>query len=78
MESIKQDLAQNALSVPAISPGEALVPHEKTEASAPLGRPGRLKGDKARPESLAPDPRREMAQKAAKERWANWATKKAM
>jgi hypothetical protein len=26
--------------------------------------------------SLAPDPRREMAQKAAKARWAEWAAKK--
>jgi len=31
-----------------------------------------------RSESLAPDPRREIAQMAAKVRWADWASKKAL
>jgi hypothetical protein len=33
---------------------------------------------KARSKSLAPDPRREAAQMAAKARWADWARKKAL
>jgi hypothetical protein len=35
-----------------------------------------VRGGKAHVERLFPDPRREMAQKAAKAHWADWASKK--
>jgi hypothetical protein len=78
MQSSKQNLAQTTLKALAISAGGPLVPKEKNEAAVPLGRLGGLNGDKARSESLFPDARREMAQKAAKARWASWASKKAL
>jgi hypothetical protein len=49
---------------------------EKNEAAVSPGSLGGLNAAKARSESLAPDARRELAQKAAKARWANWASKK--
>ena len=39
---------------------------------------GALNGTKVRPASLLPDPRREIANKAAKDRWASWALKKVL
>jgi len=44
---------------------------EKNPAAVALGRLGGLKGGKARAEKLDPDKRREIAQKAARKRWAN-------
>jgi hypothetical protein len=41
------------------------------------GEAGAVRGSKARVQRLFPDPRRELAQKAAKAHWADWASKKA-
>lgn len=65
----KKDFAQNALRVVEISTGEPLKTKEKNEAAVALGRLGGLKGGKARAEKLT-DQRREIAQRAAKQRWA--------
>lgn len=43
---------------------------EKNPAAVALGRLGGLKGGKARAASLSPKKRKEIAQKAAKSRWA--------
>lgn len=42
----------------------------KNPAAVALGRLGGLKGGKARAEKLTPEQRKEIAQKAAKARWA--------
>jgi hypothetical protein len=44
---------------------------EKNPAAVALGRLGGLKGGKARAEKLDPAVRKEIAQRAAKQRWAN-------
>ena len=44
---------------------------EKNPAAVALGRMGGLKGGKARAEKLSADQRKEIAQRAAKQRWAN-------
>jgi hypothetical protein len=54
-------------------PWKAKEPKADHEPNVPPKAP---EGGKARPESLLPDARREAAQIAAKQRWANWATKK--
>jgi hypothetical protein len=41
----------------------------KNEAAVALGRLGGLKGGKARADSLTPQRRKEIAQKAAEKRW---------
>jgi hypothetical protein len=66
----KRDFAQNALRVVEISTGEALKPREKNPAAVTLGRLGGLKGGKGRADSMTPERRREIAQRAAKQRWA--------
>jgi hypothetical protein len=43
----------------------------KNAAAVALGRLGGLKGGKARAEKLTPAERKEIAQRAAKQRWAN-------
>lgn len=43
--------------------------HEKNPAAVALGRLGGIKGGKARADSLTPERRKEIAQKAAKARW---------
>ena len=43
----------------------------KNPAAVALGRLGGLKGGKARAERLTPERRSEIAQKAARSRWAN-------
>jgi hypothetical protein len=55
----------------ALSADEAKAadPRKKDGAAA-------VRGGKAHVERLFPDPRREMAQKAAKAHWADWASKK--
>jgi len=68
--SSKQDFAQNALRVVEISTGQPLVPKEKNEAAVALGRLGGLKGGRARADKLTSTVRKEIAQKAAKARWA--------
>jgi hypothetical protein len=44
---------------------------EKNPAAVALGRLGGLKGGKARADSMPPEKRKEIAQRAAKQRWAN-------
>lgn len=68
--SSKQDFAQNALSVVEISTGAPLKPKEKNAAAVALGRLGGLKGGRVRAEKLSNEPRSEIAQQAAKTRWA--------
>jgi hypothetical protein len=68
--SSKKDFAQNALRVVEISTGQPLVPKAKNEAAVSLGRLGGLKGGRARADTLTPAQRKEIAQKAAKARWA--------
>jgi hypothetical protein len=67
---IHQNPAQNAVRVPVILPEGPLVLQKNNEAAP--------KGVKARSGNLAPDPRRETAQMAAKAHWADWARKKAL
>jgi hypothetical protein len=76
MELLKQDLAHNAISTLGISPGDLLLPKEKNEVALPPKGAGDPKNAKPRSESLAPDARRAHAEKAAKARWATWASKK--
>ncbi len=68
--SSKGDFAQNALRVVEISTGQPLVPKAKNEAAVSLGRLGGLKGGRARADKLTPVARKEIAQRAAKQRWA--------
>ena len=78
MKLSKQDLAQNVLRAQAITPGGLLIPKEKNESAVSPRWLDGLREAKARSERLAPDARRETAQKAAKARWADWASKKAL
>ncbi len=66
----KKDFAQNALRVVEISTGEPLKPKEKNAAAVALGKLGGLKGGKGRAASMTAERRREIAQRAAKTRWA--------
>jgi len=69
--SSNKDFAQNALRVVEISTGEALKGKpEKNAAAVSLGRLGGLKGGKGRAASMTGERRREIAQKAARTRWA--------
>jgi hypothetical protein len=70
MAKAKRDFAQNALRVVEISTGQALKPKEKNAAAVALGRLGGLKGGKGRAESMTSERRREIAQQAARQRWA--------
>ena len=66
----KQDFAQNALRVVEISTGQPLKPKEKNAAAVALGRLGGLKGGPRRKELVSDERLREIAQQAAKARWA--------
>ncbi|MGA2351069.1 MAG: hypothetical protein ABSF70_11595 [Terracidiphilus sp.] len=66
----KQDFAQNALRVVEISTDQPLKPKEKNAAAVALGRLGGLKGGPRRKELLPDERIREIAQQAAKARWA--------
>jgi hypothetical protein len=68
--SSKKDVAQNALRVAEISTVEPLTPKEKNPAAVALGKLGGLKGGRGRAESMTPERRSEIAQRAAKQRWA--------
>ena len=70
-KAAKQDFAQNALRVVEISTGQPLKPVEKNAAAVALGRLGGLKGGARRAEVLTTERKREIAQRAAKQRWAN-------
>jgi hypothetical protein len=47
-----------------------LAPKTKNEAAVSLGRLGGLKGGRARADTLTPAQRKEIAQQAARARWA--------
>jgi hypothetical protein len=67
-----RDANQLAKLITDIATGEAAEISSdagKDPAAVALGRKGGLKGGKARAESLSPQKRREIAQKAAKSRW---------
>ena len=77
--SSKGDVSQNALRVVEQALGEQLKPtrkimqfppHKKNAAAVALGKLGGMKGGKARAAELSPERRKEIAQKAAKARWA--------
>ena len=70
MAKTKPDFAQNALRVVEISTGEPLKPKEKNAAAVALGKLGGLKGGRNRATSMSADRRHEIAQQAAKARWA--------
>ena len=70
MPPSNKDLAKNAGEALLIAPEGPLVSQENNE--------GARKEVKVRSRSLAADPRREIAQTAAKVRWADWASKKAL
>lgn len=65
--SKKLDEVQNALRVVEEAIGGSL---KKNPAAVALGRRGGLKGGKARASKLTAEQRKEIAQKAAKARWA--------
>jgi hypothetical protein len=62
-----RDPFQNALRVVEEAIGSSL---GKNPAAVALGRSGGLKGGKARDAALTPERKREIAQKAARARWA--------
>lgn len=74
------DAAQNALRVVEEAIGAPLKAEprkpirfpapKKNAAAVALGKLGGMKGGKARAEKLSPEERRDIAQKAAKARWA--------
>lgn len=64
------DVNQLAARVVEISTGSPIHPKKKSAAAVSLGRLGGLKGGRARADKLTPDQRREIAQRAAKQRWA--------
>jgi hypothetical protein len=66
----KKDFAQNALKIVEISTGQPLKQIEKNAAAVSLGRLGGLKGGKARAAKLTRERQTEIAQQAAKARWA--------
>ena len=68
--SKKPDFAQTARNVVEIATGEPLKPPEKNPAAVALGKLGGIKGGKGRAASMTPERRSEIAQKAAKTRWA--------
>jgi hypothetical protein len=77
--SSKGDVAQNALRVIEQAIGAPLKaerkivqfpPRKKNAAAVALGKLGGMKGGKARAAELSPERRKEIAQKAAKARWA--------
>jgi hypothetical protein len=80
--SSKGDVAQNALRVVEQVIGEPLKrqrkilqlpPRKKNPAAVALGKLGGMKGGRARAAELSPERRKEIAQKAAKARWAKTA-----
>jgi hypothetical protein len=76
--SSSDDVAQNALRVVEQAIGAPLKPQKplqfpirkKNPAAVALGKLGGLKGGKARAETLTPERRKDIAQRAAKTRWA--------
>ena len=68
-QSSRQEKLQNALRVVEEAIGSPL---GKNPAAIALGRKGDLKGGKARANSMTPEQRKAIAQKAAKARWAKF------
>jgi hypothetical protein len=77
--SSKGDAVQNALRVVESAIGAPLkaeprkpiqFPRKKNPAAVALGKLGGMKGGRARAEKLSASERKEIAQKAAKARWA--------
>ena len=64
------DVIGNAVHVRRIATGEIEESVEPASPAAEHGRKGGLKGGKARAESMSPERRREVAQAAARKRWA--------
>ena len=64
-----KDLNTLAFDVVQMATGQVEKPAEKNPAAVSLGRLGGLKGGKARAKKLTPERRREIAKKAAKQRW---------
>jgi hypothetical protein len=60
----------NILAKPIVEEATQKPPHKKNPAAVALGRLGGLKGGKARAKKLSAKRRKEIAQKAAKMRWA--------
>ena len=70
----KRDTNQLAKQIVDMSTGEESEAGQKSDknpAAVALGRLGGKKGGKARAESMTPERRKEIAQKAAAKRWAN-------
>jgi hypothetical protein len=74
------DVAQNALRVIEQAIGAELKPtrkvmqfpaRKKNPAAVALGKLGGMKGGRARAAKLSPEERKEIAQRAAKARWAS-------
>jgi hypothetical protein len=68
------DVNQLAKSIVDLATGNPITEEpllEKNPAAVALGRLGGLKGGKARAEKLSAKKRKEIAEKAAKARWAN-------
>lgn len=68
--SKKRDFSQIAHNVVEIATGEPLKPKDKNPAAVALGKLGGKKGGKSRAASMTPERRSEIAQQAAKARWA--------
>ena len=64
-----EDLNEVAARIVAQVAGEKPPERPKNPAAVALGRLGGLKGGKARAKSLSPRKRREIAKKAANQRW---------
>ena len=69
----KKDINQLAKFITDIATGESEDKNEmkKNPNTIVKGRPGGLKGGKARANKLTPGQRSEIAKKAAKKRWSN-------
>ena len=69
-----RDLNELASKITKIATGEEKKPDEnegKNPAAVALGRLGGKKGGRARAENLSPEKRKEIATKAARQRWAD-------
>lgn len=65
------DLNERAFAVLQAVTGSAPVVPPKNAAAVALGKLGGLKGGKARAMALGPERRKEIAQQAARKRWAS-------
>lgn len=70
MAKKERDFGQDAIPAVGASAAEALKPREKNGAAVALGRLGGLKGGPRRKEVLTGERLSEIAQQAARARWA--------